>query len=130
MEMYRRVRELQDSMHALQGALRSATLGDDTRTITTHADEAQALTDRLLRSIENVLKGRDADIAEESAGVKLERHFVRAAGRSLGIAWSGEERVGAAGSAADMRKALFDVKTHVDFADAYLRAALGLEEAE
>lgn len=122
---YRDVQHLLDRMNDVQGHLRVALLADTTRDMTAHSGQAQTLVDTLLQEVDDALKARDSGL--ESGNRRGERVMTQAARDALIDSMNGAEKVGLAENVQDMRERLLDFKTHVDFADAYLRAAAGLD---
>jgi hypothetical protein len=121
--IYRRVQTVRDSMDELQSALHDAILSDNTRDMSARAEDAQAITDRLLRDLGNAIGQAWSGQSE-----RVQRSFVEAAISSLRIAWADAEKVGLGTSVAEMRARLLDFKTQADYAAAYLRGALGVEQ--
>jgi hypothetical protein len=119
--MYREIRAAAGTMDAIQAHLRRAILAEDTREIGTEASAAQALTiemlDRLKAASANAGDRPDANPA-----------LVDAAMSTLNMAWQNGERVAIGSNVTEFRAAVIDFKTCVDYARAYLRAAIGSEE--
>jgi phosphoribosylformylglycinamidine (FGAM) synthase-like enzyme len=124
---YRGVQHLIDRMDDIQGHLRSAILADTTRDMATHSGEAQTLVDTLLQEVDDVLKLGAPDLDENSQSRRIERVMTQAARDTLVDAMNSAEKVGLAENVQEMRERLLDFKTHVDFADAHLHAAAGLD---
>jgi hypothetical protein len=122
---YRDVQHLIDRMNDVQGHLRVAILSDTTRDMTARSGQAQTLIDTLLQEVDDALKVGSSGL--ESRERRGERVMTQAARDALVDSMNGAEKVGLAENAQDMRARLLDFKTHVDFADAYLRAAAGLD---
>jgi hypothetical protein len=112
---------MRDDIEGVQRSVRAAILADSTRDISGLSGEAMAQIDALLFSLKNLP-------ATDSNGV--EPALVRAAQRALEQAWTYSERVGLGSSVPEMRAALVDCKTFVDYAEAYAAASLGVEFAE
>jgi hypothetical protein len=55
------------------------------------------------------------------------KNLLKAAERALSLAWDKGEKVSLGTNVSEMRARLLDVKTYVDFANAYISAALGTE---
>ena len=53
--------------------------------------------------------------------------MVQATQRALGLAWANSERVAVGSTVPEMRQALLECKTFVDYAEAYIAASLGVE---
>lgn len=123
--MYREIQHVRDTMTDLQIHVRSALLGEDTRDMTTEADTAQAMADQLLNKLNDTLRN---PTKREFGEPRIERNFVQAAAYALNNAVTSAQGTGIATNVQEMRSRLVDFKTHVDFAEAYLRAALGVGE--
>ncbi len=119
--MYREVQRIRDDIEGVQQSIRSGILADTTRDISGYAGQAMAQIDSLLFALKNLPAG-------DSNGV--EPALVRAAQRSLDLAWARSQRVGLGNTVPEMREALVDCKTFVDYAEAYVAASLGVEFAE
>lgn len=119
--LYRVTRQLEDKLDALDNHLRAALLADDTRTISTEAAAAQALTVDVL----DRLKAALAQVDENDP----DHRFTQAAITCLTHAWNNAEKVGLGTSASEMRSRLIDFKTPADYAAAYLRMAIGYERS-
>jgi hypothetical protein len=89
--------------------------------MTRQTSAAMAKIDAIIRSLTNLPGGDDQGI---------EPQLVQAAQRALTLAWTGSERVAIGSTVGEMREALVDCKTYVDFAEAYVRASLGVELEE
>lgn len=126
--IYRETQSARDRMEDLQGKLREAILAERTRDILAFSGEAQTIADQLTRSLENALKEGGSG-GGSSYGRRVEQGFVHLAARALSMAVVDGEKVALGQDALGMRNRLFDFKTHVDFADAYLHAALGADES-
>jgi hypothetical protein len=95
--------------------------------MTTHSGQAQTLIDTLLQEVDDVLAAAGSEGEPTTHTSRGERVLTQAARNALVDSMNGAEKVGLAENAQDMRERLLDFKTHVDFADAYLRAAAGLD---
>lgn len=125
--MFREVHEVHRKVQDLQGQIRSAILADTTPDMTRFGGSAQALVDEVLlrlRRTQSEGAAAEQDVPKEE---RVERRFVDAAANSLNLAWSSAESVGLGTNVSEMRARLLDLKTHADFAEAYLHAALGTE---
>lgn len=123
---YREIRHIRDSMDQVHRPLREAILANDTREMTLLGGRAQAAADELVRRLDEASQRRDNSIEGASSGQRIERVFVQAAISALERAVAQAQRIGLATNVAELRASLLEVKTHGDFADAYLRAALGI----
>lgn len=122
--MYRRIQDTQNTMEALHEHMRAALLSQNTRDAIGHAGAVQEASAMVLHQLENSQKegstgafgGRDIDPA-----------IVRSAIRAMNLAIENSERVALGSNIDEMRDRLIDVKTQIDYADAYLRVAIGHE---
>ena len=121
--MYREIQRVRDDMERVQAPLRSAILAEDTREMTRYAGDAQSAANQLLRAIEEA--GKSEDPVESLTEARVERSFVDAAAGALSKAVVDGERVAVGTNVTEMRDRLLGFKTHVDFAHAYVLAALG-----
>lgn len=119
--MYREVQRIRDDIEGVQRSVRAGILAGSTRDIRGFTGEAMAQIDSLLFALKNLPAGESNSI---------EPALVRAAQRALDQAWTRSERVGLGNTVAEMREALVDCKTFVDYAEAYVAASLGVEFAE
>lgn len=127
--MYRETRTALQLSDRLLDRLRDALVADNTRDITQHVTEAQAVIDEMIRALKAIVNtGRSLDEIENAAP-RVDLRFLNAALASLNLAWNDVERVAVGSSAGEMRGLAADVKTCADAAIAYLRAALGAEIA-
>lgn len=119
--MYREVQRIRDDIGSAQRAVRAGILAETTRDISGFAGEAMAQIDALLFTLRNLPSG-------DSGGVEPE--LIGAAQRNLNLAWAQSQRVGLGSTVPEMREALVDCKTFVDYAEAYVAASLGAEFAQ
>jgi hypothetical protein len=126
--LYRDVQHAVDSMQRIHAPLRQAILADSTREMTERGGQAQAAADELLRQLEQALQGKTSALEARSDEGKVERFFVQAATNALQRAMADAQRILLGTDASGVRAGLLDFKTQVDFADAYLRAAIGAVE--
>jgi len=117
--MYRHVENVRDRLGDLQNHIRDAVLADNTRDISAHASAAQAVADQVLRELQESLESRD------SGGARVERQFVDLAANELSMSVTEGQRVATGANVQEMRERLLRFKTHADFADAFIRCALG-----
>jgi uncharacterized membrane protein YccC len=124
--VYRRVREIQLTVDALQKHIRQALLATNTREAVTHLGAVQQACATVLRQLENALheRGPDADSKDRD----VHPGIIQAASRSMNLAVENCERVALGTNIDEMRDRLVDVKTQIDYVDAYLRISLGTEE--
>lgn len=125
--MDRELRETQRAMEALQGHMRAALLANNTRDASRHAEAVQAASAVAHRQLEGALAGGGGP--SDGEGRSGYSDFLRAAVRAMSDAIERSERVALGSNIDEMRSRLIDVKTEIDYADAYLRAALGGEPA-
>jgi hypothetical protein len=111
----REIQAVQEIMQTLQEHLRSALLANSTRDAVGHASAAQQASVDIAARLENQTSGHD-----ESGNRLLE-----AAQLALNHAIENGERVALASNIDEMRARVIDLKTQVDYADAYLRAWSG-----
>jgi hypothetical protein len=116
--MYREVQRIRDDIQSVQRAVRAGILADVTRDVSGYTSEAMAQIDALINSLSHLPPG-------DNQGV--EPALIGAAQRALNLAWARSERVGLGSSVPEMREALVDCKTYVDYAEAYVAASLGVE---
>lgn len=116
--MYREVQRIRDDIQRVQQAVTLGILADSTREIGGHTGEAMAQIDALIDSL-NHLPDSDSEGVEPA--------LVQAAQRALSLAWTNSERVALGSSVPEMRQALVECKTFVDYAEAYIAASLGVE---
>jgi hypothetical protein len=120
MTMYRRIQDFQREMNDLQGNLQTAILSDQIREMTQNAGEAHARAENLQRDLQALL-------GETDGGEHEERRFAQAALDSVMHAIDAAQKTGLGDDVPSLRARLLVFKTWADYADAYLRAALGFE---
>ena len=125
--MYRRLREIQLTVGALQKHLRAALLANNTRDAIGHSGAVHESSAAVLRQIETALRSVDSD--PEPADRQVDANLMRAAARSMSLAVENCERVALGSTVDEMRDRLVDVKTQIDYADAFLQASLGFDES-
>jgi hypothetical protein len=116
--MYREVQRIRDDIQRVQQGVTSGILADSTRDMSGYTGEAMAQIDALISSL-NHLPGGDTQGVEPA--------LIQAAQRALTLAWTNAERVGVGNTVPEMRRALVECKTYVDYAEAYVAASLGVE---
>jgi hypothetical protein len=124
--VYRKVREIQLTVGTLQKHVRVALLATNTRDAIQHLGAVQQTSAAVLRQLEDALRERGSDA--ESRDRNVQAGVVQAAGRSMSLAVENCQRVALGTNIDEMRERLVDVKTQIDYADAYLRVSLGTEE--
>jgi len=117
--MYREVQHIRDNVAGVQREVNAGILAESTRDITAHTSQAMALIDGLIQSLNNLNRSGNNE--------GVEPQLVDATGRALNRAWVQAERVAIGSSVAEMRQALVDCKTFVDYAEAFVSASLGVE---
>jgi hypothetical protein len=125
--VYRRLREIQLMVGALQKHLRAALLANNTRDAIGHSGAVHESSAAVLRQIEEALHALES--ASESDDRQVDANIIRAAERAMSLAVEDCERVALGTNVDEMRDRLINVKTQIDHADAYLRVSLGFEES-
>jgi hypothetical protein len=120
---YRKVQDFQRMMNDLQKLLRSAILATNTRDMVQYSDDAQALAVNLKSGLAQMVDDEDDEDGESNINPTL----VRAAYDSTESALLDAQKVALGTTVDEMRDRLLAFKTWADWADAYLRAALGFE---
>jgi hypothetical protein len=125
--MYREVRRVQSIVEELQTHIRDALLATTTRDMVERSGSAQVSAAAAQEELERLLKGQEGGDLNSFGEPRVDSHFVDLANRSLSIAIVEAERVGLGVDVDSMRAQLIPFKTRSDFADAYLRAAIGAD---
>jgi hypothetical protein len=125
--MYREVRRVQSIVEELQTHIRDALLATTTRDMVERSGSAQVSAAAAQEELERLLKGQEGGDLNSFGEPRVDSHFVDLANRSLSIAIVEAERVGLGVDVDSMRAQLIPFKTRSDFADAYLRAAVGAD---
>ena len=125
--MYREIREIQSTIESLQRHVSDAILASSTRDMVEHAGRAQVSAVAAKDSLDRLTGSRSGSDSDSFGEPRIDAAFVRAAGHSLGEAISEAEKVGLGSDIDGMRARLIAFKTCTDFADAYLRAAIGID---
>jgi hypothetical protein len=115
--LYQNVHRAVENLDRIHVPLREAILADSIEEMTERGEQAQVAADQILGAIEEGLEAHGAG--------RVERVFVQAAVNALQLALTQAQRISLATDVSGVRAALLDFKTQVDFADAYLRLALG-----
>lgn len=113
MAIFREHQEIRDTIVRLQEILRAAILADDMAEVRKLSGDAHGLAENLKVAMQRVPE---------------RNHLVHAADNAVHMAILSAQKVGLGTDVADSRPWLLDFKTNIDYADAYLTAALGLEE--
>lgn len=119
--MYRQVQQARDNMVNVERAVRAGILAENTREMSGYGTEGMAMVDQMLHTLREGLTAHDPGEPE------VNRNLVEATIRALTLAWSASEKMATGTSVTEMRSALLDVKSYVDFAAAYIATALGTE---
>ena len=120
--MNHHIQETQQTMEALHDHLRAALLSQNTRDAIGHSGAVQEASAVVLRQLDQALShARDRDAGPSG----IHRTVVQAAQRAMSQAIENGERVAIGSNIDEMRDRLIDVKTQIDYADAYLRIATG-----
>jgi len=119
--MYREIRDAQHIMESILNHVRTAILAENTRDMNEYAGAAQAGIVRVKQRLVGINDEGDG------GGPHVDRHFLETAVTALERAFAQAEHVAMAVNTGEMRAYLVDFKTYADHADAYLRAALGME---
>lgn len=122
---YREVRGYQQVVSGLQGAVDSAIMSRDTREITAAVNHIMAQANDVRASLERTVASGEG--GEGTADPPLDRRFLTAALSSVSRFVVDASKVELGSSPDEMRERLIFLKTGIDHADAYLRAALGTE---
>jgi hypothetical protein len=125
--MYREVRRVQSIVEELQTRIRDALLSTTTRDMVERSGSAQVSAVAAQEELERILSGREGDDLSSFGEPRVDSHFVDLANRALSIAITEAEKVGLGVDVEGMRARLIPFKTRSDFADAYLRAAVGVD---
>ena len=125
--MYREIREVQSTIDSLQTHLRDALISTSTRDMVEHNGRAQVSAVAAKEVLDRLLSGRGVDGETAFGEPRIEARFVEAADRSLGRAITEAESLALGVDVDSMRARVVDFKTQADYADAYLRAAVGID---
>jgi hypothetical protein len=121
---YRDVRDYQRAISELQNVVDAAILSQDTRDISTGVTHIMARANDVRVGLERTI----AVGGNEGAGEpRLDRRFLQAALSSVSRFVADATKVQLGNNPDEMRQRLLFLKTGIDHADAYLRAALGTE---
>lgn len=116
--MYREVQRIRDEIQSVRHAIDEGILSDSTRDMGHRVSEAMAQIDALLYSLGHLP-------TDDNQGI--EPALIQATQRALSLAWANSERVAVGSTVPEMRQALLQCKTFVDYAEAYVAASLGVE---
>jgi hypothetical protein len=124
--VYRQIREVQSIVETLQSHLRDALPSTSTRDMVEHAGRAQVSAVAAKQELDSLVSGEDEDTSSSFGEPRIDSTYVDAANRSLSIAITEAEKLALGLDVDSMRARMIDFKTRADFADAYLRAAIGI----
>jgi hypothetical protein len=128
--MYREIRAVQSIVEALQSHIGDSLLSTSTRDMIEHTGRAHvsalAAKDQLDRLLDRQYTEDESSFGEP----RVDRRFVDAANRALSVVITEAEKVALGTDIESMRARLIDFKTRADYADAYLRVAVGKESDE
>jgi hypothetical protein len=110
----RQIEAIAPTVESLHEHLRAALLANTTRDAVGHAGAAQEAALVILRSLEKAGEGESRDRGRLLDNARL----------AMNTAIENSERIALATNIDEMRGRLLDVKTQIDYADAYLRAWL------
>ena len=123
--LYQDVRQAVRRMDRIHAPLRQAILADSTPQMAEWGTQAQTALNQLLGLLEEALQSNiDSPETLTSEG-QVERVLVQAAVSALQRAGTQAQRLFLGTDVSSVRAGLLDFKTQADFADAYLRAAIG-----
>lgn len=125
--MYREIREVQSTVDALLTHVRDALLATSTRDMVEHNGRAQVSAVSAKEELDKLLGGQGNDDETPFGEPRVESRFVHAANRALSVAISEAEKIALGVDLESMRARVIDFKTRADYADAYLRAAVGID---
>ena len=125
--MYREIREIQSTIESLQRHVSDAIVSTSTRDMVEHAGRAQVSAVAAKDTLDRLSSTRARPDSDSFGEPRIDAAFVRAAGHSLGEAIVEAEKVELGTDIDGMRLRLIAFKTCADFADAYLRAAIGVD---
>lgn len=128
--MYREIRAVQSTVEALQSHIRDALLSTSTRDMIEHSGRAHVSAVAAKEELDRLLDSGYAEDESSFGEPRVDRRFVNAANRVLSIVITEAEKVALGVDIDSMRARLIDFKTPADYADAYLRVAVGKESDE
>jgi hypothetical protein len=118
--MFRQLQQVRDKMDLVHQPLRNAILADSTRDMSLYLGQAQAAADETLNRLQGTVNAGVAGLSDEDGAL------LRAAERALDLALDAAGKVALGNNVREMRDRLLEFKTQVDFAEAYVCAALGV----
>lgn len=125
--MYREIRAVQSTVEALQAHVRDALLSTSTREMLEHTGRAHVSAVASKEALDRLLDGSDRSAEASFGDPHVNPRYVDAANRALGNVITDAEKVALGVDVDSMRARLIDFKTQADYADAYLRVAVGME---
>jgi hypothetical protein len=125
--MYREIRAVQSIVEALQSHIGDALRATSTRDMIEHAGRAHVSAVAAKEELDRLL-GSGYQESETSFGdPHVDPRYVDAANRALSVVITEAEKIALGVDVDSMRARLIDFKTRADYADAYLRVAVGME---
>jgi hypothetical protein len=126
--LYHDLHRAVDRLDGIQAPLRRAILATTTQEMADRMEEAQAAARELIDRLQRNLQDNAGTFESETAGGKAERLFAQAAVDALQQAIVQTEAALGAADVLTFRSGLLDVMSQADYANVYLRAAVGDEE--
>ena len=125
--MYREIRAVQSTVEELQSHIRDALLATTTREMIEHSGRAHVSATAAKEELDRLLAPLYRDEHPSFGDPHVDRRYVDAANRKLSVVITEAEKVALGVDVESMRTRLIDFKTCADYADAYLRVAVGME---
>ena len=125
--MYREIRAVQSTVEGLQSHIRDALLATSTREMIEHAGRAHVSAAAAKEELDRLLGSGYSEDDSTFGEPRVDRRFVDAANHALSVVITEAEKVALGVDVESMRARLIDFKTRADYADAYLRVAVGME---
>lgn len=125
--MYREIRAVQSIVEELQSHIRAALLVNSTRELIEHSGRAHVAAAAAKEALDTLLNGRPREDDSSFGEPSVDHRYVEVANRALGIVVTEAEKVALGGDLESMRSRLIDFKTRADYADVYLRVAVGAD---
>jgi hypothetical protein len=125
--MYREIRAVQSTVEALQSHIGDALLSTSTRDMIEHTGRAHVSAVAAKEELDRLLGSRPTEDESSFGEPRVDPRFVEAANRALSTVITEAEKVALGIDIESMRARLIDFKTRADYADAYLRVAVGME---
>jgi hypothetical protein len=125
--MYREIRAVQSIVETLQSHIRDALLSTSTRDMVDHAGRAHVSAAAAKEELDRVLDGRFTEAESSFGEPRVDRRYAEVANRVLSVLITEAEKIALGVDVESMRARLIDFKTRADYADVYLRVAVGME---